>query len=63
MLDSGLLIPYYTTKETLIAGSYYIFKVNSRNSVGFSEFATSDIIMAASVPYPPINVITMINVD
>jgi hypothetical protein len=35
-LEVGVTTQYYLTSVTLIAGTTYIFKVQSRNSVGFS---------------------------
>lgn len=41
------------TASGLIADTIYVFKVESRNLVGYSEFSIIDSIRAASVPAQP----------
>lgn len=53
-LESGLTTKSYATKVTLIAGEYYSFKVESRNSVGYSLVSASVTILAAVPPYQPV---------
>jgi hypothetical protein len=49
-LATGITTKSYTTAITLIGGQYYSFKVEARNSVGYSLASASVTILAATVP-------------
>jgi hypothetical protein len=40
-LDSGIATQSYTTTVILTPGAFYLFRVEARNSVGFSEVSSS----------------------
>lgn len=58
VLEESVLVNSYTTTSTLQAGNNYKFKVQSRNSVGYSADSIEAIITAASVPDVPTNMVT-----
>jgi len=47
VLQTGLTAKSYTTTQTLTAGAYYTFKVEARNSVGYSLLSSAYQILAA----------------
>jgi len=46
---------YYQTTVTLEAGTTYVFKVQARNSVGFSSDSTELSVLAAKLPDSPVS--------
>ena len=58
MLDINIVSTNYTTKATLTPNEYYKFKVESRNSFGYSIAMSNEVtILAARVPDAPINLL------
>lgn len=54
-MASGVTSTTYTTSVTLTKGRTYAFKVQSRNSVGLSDFSSPPIsILAAQIPAQPV---------
>jgi len=51
VLSSSVLTTSYQTTVQLIPGRYYSFKVEARNSVGYSVISNAVVILAAQVPY------------
>jgi hypothetical protein len=47
ILDYAITETTYTTSVPLIAGTYYLFKVQSRNEVGFSDLSDALEVYAA----------------
>lgn len=47
VLATGLTSKSYTTTQTLTAGAFYTFRVEARNSVGYSLMSSSYQILAA----------------
>ena len=43
----------FTKSDSLIAGTYYHFKVKAKNSMGFSDHSIAISIVAATVSDPP----------
>jgi hypothetical protein len=57
VLASNIPSPIYTAVE-LIAGVIYQFKVESRNSYGYSAYSSSISLLCAYKPDPPLTVMT-----
>lgn len=57
-LETGVLTQSYTTSVSLIAGENYQFKVQSRNTVGYSLDSEVITIRAARIPDIPADVLT-----
>ena len=53
MLADGITERSYTTSVTLISGRTYVFKVEARNSVGYSAYTAEKSLLAAQVPGQP----------
>jgi Fibronectin type III domain len=53
VLDTGIVSKSYTTSVVLIAGRTYVFKVEARNSVGYSAMSAEVSILAATIPGKP----------
>ena len=58
ILEEGVVTSSYQTSFHLVPGANYRFKVQARNSVGFSLLSTDVTIRAARRPDAPENVIT-----
>jgi hypothetical protein len=56
-LEAGVISQFYLTSVTLSAGTTYVFKVQSRNSVGFSSDSADLSVLAAKLPDAPINLV------
>jgi hypothetical protein len=56
-LEAGVTTQYYLTSVTLSAGTTYVFKVQTRNSVGLSSDSTELSILAAKLPDSPVSLI------
>ena len=56
-MASNIASPSYTAIE-LTAGVTYEFKIESRNSYGYSTYSSSISLLCAFVPYPPTTVTT-----
>jgi hypothetical protein len=54
-LEAGVTSQFYQTSVTLSAGTTYVFKVQARNSVGFSSDSAELSVLAAKLPDAPIN--------
>ena len=59
-MATGVLTTSYTTTAPLTSGRTYTFKVQSRNSVGLSNYSSSIAILTATVPGKPTSVSTTI---
>lgn len=62
-LASGLTVQGYTTSVTLTAGRTYSFKVEARNSVGYSAVSDKVSILAAQAPDKPAAPVTSVDGD
>lgn len=60
-LEDSITTRSYTTTTTLIRGRTYKFKVQARNSVGYSDFSNEVSILAAEVPAKPVAPTTTIS--
>ena len=57
-LATGVTTKSYTTAITLISGQYYSFKVEAKNSVGYSLASAPVTILAATIPLQPVAPVT-----
>jgi len=55
LLSGGVTNTYYTTTNSLTAGAFYTFTVTAINSVGESDKSSSLTILAAKLPFAPVN--------
>ncbi len=62
ILASGV-IPTTYTATSLTAGVTYQFKVESRNSYGYSDYSTAITMLCAYIPEPPTTVTTSNSAD
>jgi hypothetical protein len=60
-LDDGILTKSYTTTVGLVKGRTYKFKVQARNSVGYSDLTDEIAILAAQIPAQPTKPTTWIS--
>jgi hypothetical protein len=58
VLGSGLLTRSYSTTVTLTPGKTYNFKVEARNSVGYSDLSSVRAIIASQIPDVPLAPVT-----
>lgn len=61
VLNSAVTTKSYQTTVTLIAGQSYTFKVEARNSVGYSSYSQAITILAARLPSVPATPSTQID--
>jgi hypothetical protein len=54
-LEAGVTTQYYLTSVTLSAGTTYVFKVQAKNSVGFSSDSAELSVLAAKLPDTPVS--------
>jgi hypothetical protein len=54
-LEAGVTSQFYSTSVTLSPGTTYVFKVQSRNSVGFSGDSAELSVLAAKLPDAPVS--------
>jgi hypothetical protein len=59
-LSTTVTTTSYQTTVELVGGENYLFKVRTRNSVGYSQYSTSVTIRAARIPDAPTNVDTSV---
>jgi len=59
-LESNIVSLPYTAKPLLV-GIYYAFKVQSRNTFGYSEFSDAVIVLVAQIPDAPVEPLTIID--
>ena len=52
-LSQSVTTKYYQTQIALIAGNTYVFRVQSRNTVGLSAESSSLAVLAATLPDTP----------
>ena len=62
VLASGIISTSYEA-TSLIAGVTYQFKVESRNSYGYSDYSTIITMLCAYIPEPPTSVTTSNSAD
>lgn len=54
-LEASVTTQYYSTSVTLSAGTTYVFKVQARNSVGYSSDSAELSVLAAKLPDTPVS--------
>ena len=52
-LQDGITIKQFTTSLPLLVGRYYKFRVEAKNSVGYSAFSAPISILTAQIPATP----------
>jgi hypothetical protein len=58
-LEAGVTSQFYQTSVILSAGTTYVFKVQARNSVGYSSDSIELSVIAAKLPDAPINLVNV----
>jgi hypothetical protein len=58
-LEAGVTSQFYLTSVTLSAGTTYVFKVQVRNTVGYSSDSAELSVLAAKLPDSPVSVINV----
>lgn len=54
ILDYGITVTSFVTTVPLVAGTWYVFKLEARNEAGFSAYSDTVAVYAAQVPDNPL---------